>query len=526
MANNISGTGLYLPEGYQLQDYRLICVLGKGGFGITYLAEDIRLGRKVAIKEYFPLSFSQRTADGIGVAIIETARTRFQLGLRHFNSEGRILARFRHAGIVGINGYIEANGTAYLVMDFEDGDILPAWMSKKAARLSENQVISLLKFLGEGLSVVHAAGYLHLDIKPANVIIRIDTTPVLIDFGSARYNFGVQTQILALFISPGYSAIEQYSEESVKGPWTDIYSLAAVFYELLIGERPPDAVVRQRRDTMVPAVEAGSGRYSRQLLGCLDWALKVDPSERPQKVEDWLASLGDGKGATPISRDGFKYIKTSYFKRYLIISKSGGLKSGAGIALLLIALSIGMKTLWFREERHPIFVPISAEVATETRVSTPDLEPLSSILVAPILPSVELTPNPTDLVVPKPMPSVVAAADDGVDLPFVPKSKPLLQQHMPGTAIVTDPAPQPTANPPAEHGYFIIAGSFAVTENARETSRILRERGLPVTVVEVMRATKHLYIIKVGPFAERDEAKARASVVESITRERSILVRN
>ncbi|HYI87498.1 MAG TPA: serine/threonine-protein kinase, partial [Burkholderiales bacterium] len=174
-----------LPAGFALQEYRIEKVLGVGGFGLTYLALDGNLNLKVALKEFLPDDVATRGADqSIGPRSPDSAES-FGWGKQRFLDESRTLASFRHPNIVRVMRFFEGNGTAYMVMEFVEGAALPDWI-KTRRPLSEALATSLIAPLLDGLQVVHKSGYLHRDIKPGNIYVREDGTPVLIDFGSAR----------------------------------------------------------------------------------------------------------------------------------------------------------------------------------------------------------------------------------------------------------------------------------------------------------------------------------------------------
>src|SRR5687767_13477164 len=174
-----------LPAGYALQEYRIEKVLGVGGFGLTYLALDSNLKLKVAIKEYLPFDIAHRAADqSIAPSSPQTVDT-FGWGKERFLDESRMVATFRHPNIVRVLRFFEANGSAYMVMEFVEGAALAEWM-KTRVPLSEADLAPLVVPLLDGLEVVHEAGCLHRDIKPGNIYVRKDGTPMLLDFGSAR----------------------------------------------------------------------------------------------------------------------------------------------------------------------------------------------------------------------------------------------------------------------------------------------------------------------------------------------------
>jgi hypothetical protein len=280
-----------LPAGHELQGYRVERVLGAGGFGITYLATEAMIGRAVAIKEFLPSSVAARAADNVTVQpLVPADAETFRWGLKRFRNEARTLVTFHHPNIVQVYRYFEANGTAYLVMAYEKGASV-AEVLKTRRTLSEPEVTALLDPLLDGIARVHGAGFLHRDIKPANIIVRQDGSPALIDFGAARQSFGEKSQSSRAIVSPGYAPFEQYTSSTEQGPWTDLYALGATLYCCVTGTRPVEAPDRVAGASMRPASELAQGRYGDALLRAIDWALAVNPEDRPQSVEAWRAVL-------------------------------------------------------------------------------------------------------------------------------------------------------------------------------------------------------------------------------------------
>ena len=276
-----------LPAGSALQEYRVEKLLGVGGFGLTYLATDANLNLKVALKEYLPGDIAVR---GEGQTIVpksaEEAET-FGWGKQRFLDESRTLASFRHPNIVRVMRFFEANGSAYMVMEFVEGAALGDWI-KTRRPLAQVQVAALVGPLLDGLEVVHKAGYLHRDIKPGNIYIREDGSPVLLDFGSAR----LRSAELTAVVSPGYAPFEQYHTQGNQGPWSDLYAFAGVLYWMVTGNKPHDATARIRADTMPSALQAGDSSLFRPgFLSAIDWALKPNEGERPQSVAEWRGAL-------------------------------------------------------------------------------------------------------------------------------------------------------------------------------------------------------------------------------------------
>lgn len=283
---------LALPEGTELVgDYRIKRVLGAGGFGITYLADEKALARLVTIKEYFPADFAARRAYDASPRSQEVAGD-YQWGLDRFIEEAQTLARFDHPNVVRVHRYFRANNTAYMVLHFEEGGSFKSWLRglKRAPRQAEldNMVAPLL----DALEIIHKANYLHRDIAPDNIMVRKDGSPVLIDFGSARGQIASHSRTVSALVKPGYSPYEQYATTtSNQGPWTDIYALGATLYHAIAGKRPLDAPSRIVNDEYVKAADAALSSYRSGFLSAIDKALRLEVGERPQSIAQWRVDL-------------------------------------------------------------------------------------------------------------------------------------------------------------------------------------------------------------------------------------------
>ena len=302
-----------LAVGYRLHQYRIETVLGAGGFGITYKAVHEALQTRAAIKEYFPVEWSYRDRDDVNVlantqGALPTSEIGEELcyawGLERFLNEARILAQVNHPGVVRVRDFFEANGTAYIVMDYEDGEPL-SQMLQREKTLGEEQVRRLLNDVLPALEAVHAQGYLHRDLKPANLYRRADGRTILIDFGAARQALGRRSKSVTSVFSPGYSPIEQYLVDGKGyGPWTDIYAVGAVLYHCVTGAAPIEAPARVLDDPLRPAEEVAAGRYSQALLRLVDRSMAVRPEKRFQSVSLMRAALN-----APVETAGDRTVK-------------------------------------------------------------------------------------------------------------------------------------------------------------------------------------------------------------------------
>ena len=397
-----------LNPGTRLGDYRLDAVIGHGGFGITYRAFDTQLAKFVAIKEYLPIEFAVRGGDGNVVPRGTRFAEDFAWGRERFLDEARALAHFRHLHIVPVLRYFEANGTAYTVMEFEDGKSVGELLRQPAGRLSPDDVRRLADGLVGGLSAVHAQGFLHRDIKPSNIIIRRDGIPVLIDFGAARQAMGERSRTMTGVLTPQYAPIEQYALDGKQGPWSDIYSAAAVLHHAIAGLPPPDAAARVGTDPYRPLAATHADRFEPAFLGAIDRALAFAPAERPQTVKEWAAlfgpsiarvadaptqRLGGASGATPRLGGVSREVDPSALP-------PPARRSRAALWLVVVLLVVvgGAATAWRFKLQAMIAGAPSAEqpVATATPTPAPTPQP-----VAPPTP----TPAPTPATRPAPAPA-------------------------------------------------------------------------------------------------------------------------
>ena len=294
-----------LQAGFELHWYRVESVLGQGAFGITYLAHDVNLDRQVAIKEYLPAQFAVRNNDRSVSPTTDEYKEDFEWGLKRFISEAKILTKFEHPNLVKVFNVFEMNNTAYMVMNYEMGKSLQQIL-KSRKTLNESELMKMIIPLLSGLETMHEKGFVHRDIKPGNIFLRRDGSPVLLDFGSARQTraergseMSSEQETVTTLVSPGYAPIEQYSSNSVRqGPWTDIYGLGATIYKAATGKMPLAAV--DRNETIMHDKDDGyqsiaylaKGLYTEKFLVAIDHAMAFKSDDRPQDVVEWRSEFG------------------------------------------------------------------------------------------------------------------------------------------------------------------------------------------------------------------------------------------
>lgn len=272
-----------LPPGYRLGGYRIDKQLSQGGFSIVYLAYD-QQGGPVAIKEYLPARLAQRNGDDPNPVVGAEHQAAFDQGMMSFFEEGRVLAQLDHPNVVRVLDFFRANQTAYLVMRYERGRTLQAHIQMHPGELGESFIRNVFVRLLNGLREVHMHKLLHLDIKPANIYLRRDGHPVLLDFGATRQGLGASEFALTPVHTPGFAAPEQMGSGEAQGPWTDIYAVGATLYSCLAKSAPLSADLRLAKDELEPALQRWHKQYSPQLLELIDWCMKLHIGERPQSV--------------------------------------------------------------------------------------------------------------------------------------------------------------------------------------------------------------------------------------------------
>lgn len=284
-------TGHRLPPHTLLRkQYLIVRALGEGGFGITYLAWDIKKETRVAIKEYYPGNFVTRDLKTLNMVVNKRHQfASLSQGLERFIDEAKTLARFSGLkGIVSVFDFFPAHNTAYLVMEYLDGLSLKRYAQRKG-RMSADTVLTILKPVVMSLKEVHKLGLIHRDISPDNIIITRGNEVKLIDFGAAKQTSADQKN-LSIVLKQGFAPEEQYRRHGEQGPWTDIYALAVTVYYCITGQLPPESVQRLYEDTLIPPIELGADINEAQQKSLLK-ALAVHKEDRYQSLDELIEEL-------------------------------------------------------------------------------------------------------------------------------------------------------------------------------------------------------------------------------------------
>jgi TPR repeat protein len=353
--------------------YRIVRVVGTGGFGITYEAEDIALRTAVALKEYYPDEFGDRDARMSVRPKSERHRQTFEWGRANFIKEARTLARFEHPSIVRVSRVFEANSTAYMVMSFERGRSFESWLTNLGRPPTQEELDGIVAPLLDALEMLHASSFLHRDIAPDNIIVRADGSPVLLDFGAARQAVAAMSRSLTGIVKVGYSPHEQYASDGrLQGPWSDLYALGGTLYRAITGSPPEEATLRVDDDRMAPAVLAAKGSYRPGFLTGIDACLKVRHSDRPRSVAQLRPLLFTPAGQTTASKPPASAVRRPSMPPQAMehapaAPKAGRRAMAAAAAVLFIAAGAFAGYAFTRWQK-------SAEPATNISIAQAELE--------------------------------------------------------------------------------------------------------------------------------------------------------
>lgn len=288
-----------LPNGHTLHGYRIMQTLGAGGFGITYLAEEKSLERRVVLKENFPDSLCHRESGTLDVVLSSPERgdETFIWAHNNFMREARLLASLDHPNIAKVYSFFSAHRTSYYVTEYIEGksfaDVVQDYNSHKLAIPQEALLGVMIRVL-DALDYLHQRNLLHRDIKPDNILINRQGLPILIDFGAAREEFGDSDS--SIVESMGFSPSEQSSPDGNMGPWTDLYAFGATLYYVLTGNCLPGCRQRDLFDTADPITEhpSLSKQFDKRILQSIHRAIRPAISERYQSAAEWIADLDIG----------------------------------------------------------------------------------------------------------------------------------------------------------------------------------------------------------------------------------------
>ena len=360
---------IHMQPGTPLHDRYIIGrVLGFGGFGVTYIAWDEVLEQKVAIKEYLPSEFSTRMPGQSVITIFSgDKREQFNDGLLKFLDEAKRLAKFQNEpGIVKIFDSFGENGTAYIVMEYLEGETL-AQCLKREGTIPEDDAVKMVWPVLNSLKVVHAEGIIHRDIAPDNIFLTKDGQVKLIDFGASRFATASHSRSLTVIIKPGYSPEEQYRSRGDQGPHTDVYAMGAVLYKMITGKTPPDAMERrakiesEKKEILVEPHKIVHD-VSRNRENAILNAMNVRIEDRTSDVESFMKEL---EADPPVKRRYGTIKKTDLFTwpLWLKISLSAVLLAIVVFGVLLATGVINFRSLFSSKVKIP-----------EKMVSVPQLE--------------------------------------------------------------------------------------------------------------------------------------------------------
>lgn len=281
----------YLQSGTIIDHYMIERELAHGGFSSVYLARQLKDQVQVAIKEYLPRKLAHRTWNNIVVSNGEESRAMFMRGRALFFEEAKVLATLKHPNIVEVISFFQANETVYMVMTYDYGITLDRILHKKILPITESFLLSVFSLLLKGVAVIHQHQLVHLDIKPANILIRADNDPLLLDFGAIRKFPNRSSRQGAKVLTNGFSPIEQYDTHGQLGPWSDLYAVGASMRACLDLKVPPNSTDRVKQNNLPLAVKAYKRKFPEYLLKAIDWAMEIFPEDRPQSVAELEQAL-------------------------------------------------------------------------------------------------------------------------------------------------------------------------------------------------------------------------------------------
>lgn len=336
-ARNLREYPLALPPGTILYGrYVLGRVLGQGGFGITYLAQDHQSKQLVAIKEFFPDSMATRTGGSAVQPYTGERGAHFAYGRDCFLEEAKTMSRFNgNPNMAGVQLYFEENGTAYFVMEYVEGTSFRKYLQSCGGQIFWEDAVAIIMPVLDALTIVHEQGIIHRDVTPDNIYIKKDGSVKLLDFGAARYSLGNVSKSLDVVLKHGFAPREQYARRGRQGPYTDIYTVCATMYYAVTGIKPTDAIERTDADTMPTPSQLGVAITPAQ-ENVLMKGLAVRPADRYQSAVQLRAALMAAQPVKPCASTEQKLPRNTILnKKWLWIA---ALALGAAVLIVLALL--------------------------------------------------------------------------------------------------------------------------------------------------------------------------------------------
>jgi serine/threonine protein kinase len=522
--DNASGNNAYpdnlnpLPVGAHLQEFVVEKLVGIGGFGIVYQANDTLLGRSVAIKEYMPTSMASRR-DGATVSVRSEAYTQdFESGKRSFINEARMLARFKHAALIEVFRFWEQNGTAYMATPFYEGKTLKEKLqSKQPEKVDQAYLLKILHPIFDALEVMHAEQVFHRDISPDNIMVLPDGRPVLLDLGAARKVLQEGSQALTVMVKPGYAPIEQYADDATvkQGPWTDIYALGAVINHAITGKAPPPAASRLLKDSRANLRDSEIIGFTHEFLAATDAALRVRPEDRPQSISEFRKLLV-GELSLPATSTGNEIVAKNVLAdteltsqeiadsdrtivvprtitKSMLASESNnaveiGVKSqeverpkkiaSFKVAAVMVVLASLLGIYWFVAMPEKKEAPLPTAAPASAPVPTPEvIKPAEVPKAAPVSPPT-IADNPLPATVPEATPDSVKAIEKPSLVRF--NIKPWGEVFVDGESKGVSPPLKSLSLPAGQYSVEVRNGEFVTF-----TTKLVIKSGEPVNLSHV-----------------------------------------
>ena len=280
---------LPLRPNTMIEHYKIGKVIGVGGFSVVYNALDTKNNVIVAIKEFYATNCMRRKRDGSLSAYPKEEEHKYHIGLKRFFDEGLTLSQIVHPNIVNVSNFFRLNNTAYIVLRFEQGKDL-RWFIKNTDYVPDEEfILSMFSMVLAGLKEVHKNNFLHLDIKPSNILLRSSGAPLILDLGAA-YKFPSKQKPKVHTLTHGYSAPEQHEKSDLSFA-SDIYAMAMTMRACITHKSPPSALKRLKKDTLRPLAETHSKYYRENVIKAIDLASNINPLDRPQNVNDLVEMM-------------------------------------------------------------------------------------------------------------------------------------------------------------------------------------------------------------------------------------------